>query len=338
MGMREGVRMKENNHLLQYVQRFFQDYLRVHRGMSTNTIITYRDAIKLFLLFLTTYTGRKAAKLSLDHLHADAVLAFLGDIETKGNSVTTRNLRLSALRTFFGYLITQDTLRAGQYQRVIAIPLKHASQPLMDYLNVNEVKAILQSIDQATLTGRRDYVLISLLYNTGTRVQEICDLRGEDVLESPPSVIVTGKGRKTRQVPLWPETATILRQYMTERDPRERVFQNARGMPLTRFGIHHIIRVRIRAATTVCPGLEKKKVSPHTFRHTTAMHLLQSGVDLTVIKSWLGHVNISTTHGYIEIDLQMKQNALAHCSSVNEGKLKKMIRKNNDLICWLDSL
>jgi len=337
--MQEEVRMKEVNHLLQHVQRFFQDYLRIHRGMSPNTIFAYRDAIKLFLQFLITYNEKTAVKLSLDDLHADAVLAFLSDSETKGNSVTTRNLRLSALRTFFNYLITQDTLHTGQYQRVIAIPLKQASKSLMCYLEVNEVKAILQSIDRTKPIGRRDYVLISLLYNTGARVQEICDLRGEDISESPPSVIVTGKGRKTRQVPLWPETITILREYLRGRDPREIVFQNARGMPLTRFGIYHILSTRIKAAATICPGLVKKKISPHTFRHTTAMHLLQSGVELTVIKSWLGHVNIATTHGYIEIDLEMKQKALANCAPVNNDiKLNEMISKNNDLISWLGSL
>jgi integrase/recombinase XerD len=337
--MREGVSMKEANQLLQYVQRFFQEYLRVHRGMSPNTVFAYRDTIKLFMRFLTTHTGREPARISLDHLQPDAVLAFLGDIETKGNCVTTRNLRLSALRTFFGYLVTQDTLRVGQYQRVIAIPLKQASQPLMGYLEVEEVKAILQSIDQRTETGRRDYILINLLYNTGARVQEICDLRREDVSKSPPSVVITGKGRKTRQVPLWPETATILREYMNDGDPQERVFQNSRGMPLTRFGIHHIIGTRIRAAATACPSLAKKKVTPHTFRHTTAMHLLQSGVELTVIKSWLGHVQISTTHAYIEIDLKMKQKALAQCTPVHDGnKLNEVIRHNDDVIGWLDSL
>lgn len=330
--------MKQSEHLLQYVQRFFQDYLRIHRGMSPNTILAYRDAIKLFLLFITVFTGRKVAKLTLDHLNADAVLAFLGDIEAKGNSVTTRNLRLSVLRTFFSFLVTQDTIRTGQYQRIIAIPLKQKSQPLMDYLDVNEMKAILQSIDQAKSVGRRDYVLISLLYNTGARVQEICDLRKEDIWDSPPSVVVTGKGQKTRQVPLWRETASILKEYVKNRTPNEKVFQNARGVPLTRFGINHIVRERLKAAAAICPGLAKKKISPHTFRHTTAMHLLQSGVELTVIKSWLGHVNIATTHGYIEIDLEMKQKALAHCTAVNDGKLNEIILQNNDLINWLDSL
>lgn len=336
--MRKGVRMKDTDHLLQYVQKFFQEYLRIHRGMSPNTVFAYRDAIKLFMLFLTTSTGRKATKLTLDHLHADAVLAFLGDIEAKGNSATTRNLRLSALRTFFGYPVTQDPLRVGQYQKVIAIPFKQASQPLMDYLTVDEVKAIFQTIEETTPKNRRDYALISLLYNTGARVQEICDLRGEDIVAAPPSVIVTGKGRKTRQIPLWAETATILKAYLKGRDLRERVFLNARGLPLTRFGVHHIINVRIKAAATICPQLATKNVSPHTFRHTTAMHLLQSGVELTVIKSWLGHVNIATTHGYIEIDLEMKKQALAQCATVNNRKLDELVSKNNDLISWLSSL
>ena len=331
--------MKEANQLLQYVQRFFQDYLRVHRGMSPNTVFAYRDALKLFLRFLTKHTGKEAAKISLDHLQADAVLAFLEDAETNGNSVTTRNLRLSALRAFFGYLITQDTLRVGQYQRVIAIPLKQAPQPLMGYLEMEEVKAILQSIDQTTPTGRRDHILISLLHNTGARVQEICDLRGEDVSKSPPSVVMTGKGRKTRQVPLWPQTAATLSEFIAGRDPLQRVFQNARGMPLTRFGVSHIISTRVRKAAATCPSLVKKKVTPHTFRHTTAMHLLQSGVELTVIKSWLGHVQISTTHAYIEIDLKMKQKALAQCTPIEDGnKLNDVIHRYSDVISWLDAL
>ena len=233
------------------------------RGMSPNTVFAYRDAIKLFLLFLVTHTGREAARLSLDHLHADAVLAFLGEIETRERRLTTRNLRLSALRTFFGYLAVQDSLRAGQYQRVIAIPLKASSRTLVGYIEVEEVRAILGSIDQTTSLGRRDYALISLFYNTGARVQEICDLKGEDVSQSPPLVIVTGKGRKTRQVPLWPQTAGFLADYTKGRDPRERLFLDARGMPLTRLGIYHIIGARAKAAVATCPSLAKKR-SPLT--------------------------------------------------------------------------
>lgn len=331
--------MKENKQLLQHVQKFFQEYLRAHRGMSPNTVFAYRDVIKLFLLFLMKHTGRKVVGLSLDHLGADAVLAFLDDIEARGRSITTRNLRLSALRTFFGYLAVQDPLRAAQYQRVIAIPQKRRSRPLMGYLEAEEVKALLESIDEAKPLGKRDYTLISLLYNTGARVQEICDLKGEAVAQSPPLVVVTGKGKKTRQVPLWPETASLLANYLNGRDPREKVFLNARGIPLTRLGIYDIIKRRMKAAVSRCPSLAKKKVSPHTFRHATAMSLLRSGADLNVIKRWLGHVNIETTHAYIEIDMEMKREALAKCTPPTDGnKFSKLIRKNDDIISWLDSL
>jgi site-specific recombinase XerD len=331
--------MKENKELLTYVQRFFQEYLRAHRGMSSNTVFAYRDAIKLFIIFLGQHVGREPRNLSLDHLHADAVLAFLEDIEARGNSVATRNLRLSALRTFFSYLAVQDPLRAAQCQRVAAIPLKQWSRPLIGYLEVEEVKAILGCIDQTSPLGRRDYALLSILYNTGARVQEICDLKGEDVSHSPPLVVVTGKGRKTRQVPLWPQTANLLAEYMKGHDPGEKLFLNARGAPLTRLGVYHVIKMRAKAAADTLPALAKKKIGPHTFRHTTAMHLLQSGVDLNVIKSWLGHVHVATTHAYIEIDLEMKRKALDRCTPVNDGsELNDLVRKNEDIISWLHSL
>ena len=170
-------------------------------------------------------------------------------------------------------------------------------------------------------------------------MQEICDLKGEAVMQSPPLVVVTGKGKKTRQVPLWPETASLLADYLKGRDPREKVFLNARGVPLTRLGIYDLIKRRAKAAAGRCPSLAKKKVSPHTFRHATAMCLLRSGAELNVIKSWLGHVHVATTHAYIEIDLEMKRKALAQCTPPTDGtKFSKLIRKNEDIISWLDSL
>ncbi|MCG7853576.1 MAG: site-specific integrase, partial [Methanosarcinaceae archaeon] len=305
--------MNESKLLTHYVQKFFQDYLKAHRGLSSNTVLAYRDAIKLFLAFLSRHTRSQITNLSLDDLSAENALAFLSDVEkTRQCSVITRNLRLSALRTFFGYLVTQDTLHAGQYQRVVSIPIKQSSHRMMEYLEVKEVKAIIDCIDRREATGRRDYALLNFLYNTGARVQEACDLRIENVhFEPPPMVTITGKGRKTRQVPLWPETATLLKSYIAERgpfmNPLNNVFLNARGQSLTRFGVRHIIRARIAAAAEHCLSLARKKVGPHTFRHTTAMHLLQSGVDLTIIKNWLGHVSLDTTHAYVEIDLEMKR-------------------------------
>jgi integrase/recombinase XerD len=337
--------MNESKQLTHYVQKFFQDYLKAHRGLSSNTILAYRDAIKLFLAFLSGHTRSHITDLSIDDLNAENALAFLSDVEkTRQCTVTTRNLRLSALRTFFEYLVTQDTLHAGQYQRVIAIPLKQSSHRMMGYLEVKEVKAVIDCIDRKGVSGRRDYALLNFLYNTGARVQEACDLRIENVhFEPPPLVTITGKGRKTRQVPLWPETATLLKSYIEERgsskNPLQAVFLNARGQSLTRFGIRYIIRSKIVAAADNCPSLAKKKVGPHTFRHTTAMHLLQSGVDLTVIKNWLGHVNLDTTHAYVEIDLEMKRKALSSCAPACKiGNLQHLIKQNNDIICWLESL
>ena len=331
--------------LTHYIQRFFQDYLKAHRGLSNNTIWGYRDTIKLFLAFLSKHTRSHISKLSLDDLSAENALAFLSDIEeTRHCSVATRNLRLSALRTFFEYLVTQDTLHAGQYQRVISIPIKQSSHRMMEYLEVKEVKAVIDCIDRKRASGRRDYALLNFLYNTGARVQEACDLRIENVhFEPPPLVTITGKGRKTRQVPLWPETAILLKSYIAERgesmNPLSNVFLNARGQSLTRFGVRHIIKSRIAAVADHCPSLTRKKIGPHTFRHTTAMHLLQSGVDLTVIKNWLGHVNLETTHAYVEIDLEMKRKALSSCAPLCKiGTLQHLIKQNNDIIYWLESL
>lgn len=337
--------MKESDHLAHHVQKFFQDYLQAHRGLSSNTVFAYRDAIKLFLTFLSKRTGSQVAKLSMDALNVENVLAFLVDIEkTRQCTVITRNLRLSALRTFFGYLVMQDTLHAGQYQRVMSIPLKQSSHRMVEYLEVREVKAIMDSIDRNGKNGRRDYTLLNFLYNTGARVQEACDLRIDNVhFEPPPLVTITGKGRKTRQVPLWPETAALLKSYISDRGPingsLKTVFLNAQGYPLTRFGVRHIIRTRTATAARNCPSLAKKKIGPHSFRHTTAMHLLQSGVDLTVIKNWLGHVNLDTTHAYVEIDLEMKNKALSSYEPASKiGNLKHLIKQNNNLISWLESL
>ena len=337
--------MSKANQLMHYVQKFFQGYLKTHRGLSRNTIFSYRDAIKLFLAFLSEHTQTLTARLSLDDLTSDNVLAFLSHIEkTRLCSITTRNLRLSALHTFFGYLISHDTEHADQYQKVISIPIKQSSHPMMEYLEREEVKTIMDSIDQNDVIGRRDYTLLNFLYNTGARVQEACDLCIEHVhLDPPPLVVITGKRSKTRQVPLWPETATLLKSYIAERQPSRgslnNVFLNSKGYALTRYGIRYIIQKRIDAAEKQCPSLGKKKVGPHTFRHTTAMHLLQAGVDLTIIKNWLGHVNFDTTHAYVEIDLEMKRKALSSCMPAYKiENLQHVIKQNNDVICWLESL
>lgn len=337
--------MKTTKPLLQYVQDFFGEYLRAQRGASTHTVLSYRDTLKLFLTFVARQGQQATTQLTLEDLQAEQVLSFLDDLETtRQNSVMTRNVRLAALRTFFTYLAAQDPLRAGQYQRIVAIPLKRGTRAVMDYLTVEEVQALLAHLDRTSLAGRRDYALLSFLYNTGARVQEAAEVRVEALaLTTPPSVTLTGKGRKTRRVPLWAETATMLRQHLEERGWRDRpqahLFVNARGEPLSRFGIRYLLRAWVKAAAPHCPSLQKKRISPHTLRHTTAMHLLQAGVDLVVIKSWLGHVNLATTHGYVEIDLEMKRKALSTCAPPGDAaQLRQVIQQHQDVIRWLDTL
>ena len=338
--------MSETKTLLSLVQAFFQDYLAGQRGLSPNTILAYRDALKLFLAFLAGRSGKPAAKLRLDDLKAEQVLAFLEDVEQKRNNCTaTRNLRLAALRTFFQYMISEDTVRAGQYQKIVAIPLKRNPRPVMGYLDIAEVQAILNSIDRDTSTGNRDYALFSFMYNTGARVQEVVDATvGVVRFNSPPIVTLTGKSRKTRIVPLWQTTAATLLGHLKrrgiEKQQDARLFVNARGEPLTRFGVRHILRTRIESVAANCTSLVGRRISPHSFRHSTAMHLLQAGVDLTVIQRWLGHVQLATTHGYVEIDLEMKRKALAACTppvDVDNG-LHKILDENRDVIGWLERL
>jgi site-specific recombinase XerD len=338
--------MNESKALLSLVQSFFQEYLSGQRGLSHNTILAYRDALKLFLSFLVARTGKQAARLQLSDLHAEQVLRFLENSEQeRKNCTATRNLRLTALRTFFHYLISEDTIHSGQYQKIVAIPLKRTPRSVMGYLEVAETQAILNSIDRNSPSGRRDYTLFSFLYNTGARVQEAADVKVSALrFASPPIVTITGKGSKARIVPLWQSTAALLLEHVKERrvdnQPDARLFVNARGKPLTRFGIRHILRKRLTATKPNCGSLAEKRVSPHTFRHSTAMHMLQSGVDLTVIQRWLGHVQLATTHGYVEIDLEMKRKALAACAPPDDPAdgLQRIIEANKDVISWLESL
>lgn len=338
--------MSETKALLSLVQAFFQDYLAGQRGLSPNTILAYRDALKLFLAFLAGSSGKPAAQLRLEDLKAERVLAFLEEVEQKRkNCIATRNLRLAALRTFFQFMIAEDTIRSGQYQKIVAIPLKRSPRPVMGYLEIGEVQAIMNSIDRDSSAGSRDYALVNFLYNTGARVQEAVDVTvGAIRFTAPPIVTLTGKGSKSRIVPLWQTTATILLDHLKARGIEKQLgahlFVNARGQPLTRFGVGHILRTRIGSAATKCASLAGKRISPHTFRHSTAMHLLQAGVDLTVIQRWLGHVQLATTHTYVEIDLEMKRKALAICTPPINGDngLERVLNKNRDVIGWLEQM
>lgn len=337
--------MKNQKSLPSLIQSFFSDHLAIHKGVSPNTIKAYRDVVKLFVSHVATVNLKKITALSPDDMTVEVVLSFLKEIENgRKNSAITRNHRLAALRTLFSYLSTQDPQHLGQYQKIMLVPFKRAPRPLMGYLDVDEIHAVLDSVNRKTLAGRRDYVLLYLLYNTGARVQEICDLKVESLrLANPPLVTIHGKGKKTRQVPLWNDTKQILQDYLSENSILESfdsfLFLNRNGTPIGRFGVRYIVQKYVRTASKTCKKLESKIVGPHTFRHSTAMHLLQSGVDLSVIKSWLGHIDISTTHGYVEIDMNMKRRALEKVSAVGKGNgLGRFLKQNKDVISWLEAL
>lgn len=330
------------NELTHHVQTFFQSHLPIERGLSTHTIMSYRDTIKLFLKYLSANKRKAVHKIDLADLNVTCVLNFLEEVEiSRGNGAKTRNQRLAVLKSFFTYLLNVDPTRADQYERIFHIKSKRVPYRPVEYLLKEELSAIMNEIDRTSEKGLRDYALILFLYNTGARAQEACDLKVEDLrLEKPALAILHGKGNKVRHVPLWPETTQILNEILRGRreEKNESVFKNKHGNKITRFGLRYLLNEYVKKATTKMPDLAKKKIGPHTMRHTTAMHLLQSGVDITIIKSWLGHVDLNTTHGYVEIDLKMKAEALQKIPNKNRGKkLKQILVKEKNLIDWLES-
>lgn len=299
------------------LESFFRQRLAAQRRASPATISTYRDALRLLLLFASEKLGRAPVKLELKDIDRDLVLAFLDSLEKKrGNSVRTRNARLAAIRSFFQHVTYCEPSAVGMTQRILSIPSKRASTKVFDHLTVSELDAVLAVPDFASKLGRRDHAIILFLARTGARASELVAVNFDDVrLDTPAQVLLHGKGRKDRVVPLVPDVAAALRELARTRPGAGRsdpVFTNARGKRLTRWGVTHIVaRVVTAAAMTTTPGLRERRVSPHVFRHTHGMHNLQSGVDLATIQSLLGHSSIATTNLYVEANTEMKIAALA---------------------------
>jgi site-specific recombinase XerD len=322
------------------LQDFFIRRLIAERGASAHTVASYRDTFELFLRYAERRTGRTPSALTLEDLDAPVVLAFLDHIETeRGNSPRTRNLRLTAIRSFMRYASVRDPTSLPIAQRVLAISTKRFDRPVVEFLSRQEVEALLKAPDRSTWSGQRDAVMFAVFYNTGARVSEITGLRIADVLLDRASALkLHGKGRKERVVPLWKSTAAELRTWFgsIDRSPDAPVFPNRAGKRLSRSGVEHRLRVAVRQAAEQCPSLAMRRVSPHTLRHTTAMHLLQAGVDITVIALWLGHEDTATTHLYVEADLAMKEAALRR---VDDPAPKPLRFKAPDrLLAFLDAL
>jgi site-specific recombinase XerD len=337
--------MSQAVYLAPFVRSFFEDHLVCRHNASPHTIQGYRDGLKLLLRFVAEQAKKPAVNLLVTDITEPMVLAFLADLEQmRGNAIQTRNHRLVGIRQLFEYIAAREPLFLDHCHRIAAIPKKRgAALPEIHYLEKEHVTAILRAVNQDNSLGRRDYALLLYLYNTGARVQEVADTRiAWLTLATPYKVQLLGKGRKWRTCPLWDSTVQQVRQLVAERGLKQGeedyLFVNRHRKPLSRSGIADLIdRYTTKAAITT-PGLQGQRVTPHTFRHTTAMHLLQSGVEVNVIRSWLGHASISTTSRYIEIDLTMKRKALETCEMSTSDPTTATWRSNTDILSWLDSL
>jgi site-specific recombinase XerD len=324
------------------IKQFFSHYLPVQKGLAVNTVAAYRDALKLLLCYAADTRKRSVDELTVEDLDETLVLAYLDHLETaRGCSARTRNSRLAAIRAFFAFLAREDPSWLPQCQIIRAIPLKRTEHKTMTYLEEEETQAVLDAVDGTARMGLRDQALLLVLYNTGARVSEIVSLKASDLrLDDAPQVSLLGKGQKQRSCPLWPETAEALRAYFQQRAPRdpgcEQFFLNANGLPLTRFGVRHILHKHVVQAQGVCASLADKRVSPHTLRHTTAMHLLRSGNDVNMVSYWLGHADVNTTHAYVEIDMEMKRRMLEKAGSPAVKRVGAW--RQPGMLDWLDRL
>jgi len=336
----------ERSHALGKALRdFFGNYVRQLRGMSSHTVLSYRDSLKLLLIFVAGQKNTTVSELGIESIGVADIIAFLDHLETiRKNGIGTRNIRLSAIHSFFRYIATLYPEHLDQSQRVLSIPFKRASTRTVEYLEFEEIRAVLDAIDRSTTDGRRDYALLALMFNTGARVQEIVDLKTTDLeLSNLSSVRLFGKGRKERICPIFPETAQVLREYLEEQGADMRrpatVFRNHVGGPLTRFGVRYILAKYLRKAAVVHPSLSKKRLHPHSMRHSTAVYLLKSGVDPSSIAHWLGHASVNTTNKYARMDLEMKREALAKAKLLDAGvTTESSWRKRPDILEWLESL
>lgn len=322
------------------LQDFFCQCLINQRNASDCTVAAYRDTFRLLLRYLEQHHKTPPSQVAMADLDAPRILAFLDHLQAiRKNSIRSRNSRLAALRSFLKYAATRDPASLPVIQRVLAIPMKRHDRCLLGFLDRDEVQAILNAPDPSTWSGQRDRILFTLLYNTGARVSEIIALRVADVsLGRGASVRIHGKGRKERSIPLWKSTAAILRQWLRllDHSPASPLLPNSAGKPMSRSGVESRLKRAVKSAAEKQTTLVGRSISPHTLRHTTAMHLLQAGVDLSVIAMWLGHESTITTHMYMETDLAMKDRALKRLQPASSKRVR--YRPNDKLIQFLESL
>ena len=322
------------------VQDYFYQRLMKQRDLSQRTISTYRDSIKLFLCFTKNHLNKRIDKIEIGDITANVILKFLDYLETeRKNSARTRNNRLATLRSFMQYVALREPETLPIVEQIMAIPTKRFNRTLIGFLTKEEVNAIIHAPSGDSWSTQRDRALLATLYNTGARVSEIINVRNDDVdLSRSKSILLHGKGRKERSVPLWPSTVNLLKNWCGKMKTSENgfLFSNRYGEQLTRSGVENRLAVATKIASKSSLSLKDKNVSPHVIRHTTAMHLLQSGVDLSIIALWLGHEQITTTHHYLEADITIKEAAL---QKLDDPKTKmKRFKADAKLLAFLDTL
>lgn len=326
--------------LTQLVRDFFLDRLIRQRNVSKCTVASYRDTFKLLLPFVADRLHRKPTDLVLSDLDAPVVLAFLEHLESeRGNCIRTRNARLAAVRSFMHFASYRTAIDLPTVRRVLAVPMKICERGPVDHLSRVEVQALLDAADPTSWSGHRDRILFQTLYNTGARVSEAIAMNVADVdLGDHPQVRIHGKGRKERVVPLWPETRAGMRRWTLRAagSGLAPLFPGRSRARLSRSGVASRLKVLAARAAPKCPSLGRHRISPHLIRHTTAMHMLQCGVDLSVIAMWLGHESIETTHQYMEADLGLKRKALESVKSPAPGPRRFQVADH--LLRFLESL
>ena len=334
--------MKKSGLLPELLQSYFRHWLANQRNVSHHTIVSYRDSWRLFLRFVAQQLQRDVAKLDTADLTAQRVIEFLDHVErTRKVKIVTRNCRLAGIKGFFSFLADKDPTWGAHCAAVLRIPMKRGPKREPCSMDRDETEAILAQPDSASELGIRDRALLAFFYNTGARISEVLAVSTHDLrLESPSQVRLFGKGRKERICPLWPETVQLLRVLLSQQKlaPDEAIFRNRYGDALSASGVRYRLRAYLASATQKAPRLTAKRITPHTFRHTAAVHLLESGVDVAVVKDWLGHSSLDSTYIYARANLETKRKALQRLELKSPGGKRKAWKQNPGLMAWLDSL
>lgn len=323
-----------------FIKKYFSYYLPSQKGLAGNTILAYRDAVKLLLCHASETLKKSIVDIYVEDINEYCILKFLDHLEQTHRCKTrTRNARLAAIKSLFAFISREEPDLIVQCQQIQAIPLKRTEHRAIKYLEDKEIQTMLDAVDINSPTGIRDQALLLLLYNTGARVSEIAGLKLDDLqLAGSAQIKLVAKGNKERSFPLWAETVVALRNYLRKRNPKQSdtnyIFLNNNGLTISRFGIRYLVRKYGFLAKDQLPSMST--VNPHVIRHTTAMHLLRAGNEINMISYWLGHADINTTHIYVEIDMEMKRKMLDSVDSPSiDGEAPW---QKPDILKWLDQL